>query len=87
LGARAGQIRGLVFRRAGTLILAGGGLGLLASVGVGRVVAARLNGVPAGDLQSMAAVSGFVAVIGALAAWWPARRAARVDPIVVLRDE
>jgi putative ABC transport system permease protein len=87
LGARAGQIRGLVFRRAGTLILAGGGLGLLASVGVGRVVAARLNGVPAGDLQSMAAVSAFVAVIGALAAWWPARRAARVDPIVVLRDE
>ena len=87
LGARTGQIRRLVFRRAGTLILAGGGLGLLVSGGVGRLVSSQLNGVPGSDLLAFLIVAVGIAAIGGLAAWLPAERAARVDPIVVLREE
>jgi putative ABC transport system permease protein len=87
LGARAGQVRRLIFGRAGTLIAAGGGLGLIAGIGVGRLVAASLNGVPPIDPMTVVTVAVVIAAIGGLAAWLPAERAARVDPIVVLREE
>jgi ABC-type antimicrobial peptide transport system permease subunit len=77
----------LVFGRAGTLIAAGGGLGLVISIGVGQLVASNLNGIPPSDRLTLVTVAAVIAAIGGLAAWLPAERAARVDPIVVLREE
>jgi ABC-type lipoprotein release transport system permease subunit len=46
-----------------------------------------LFGVDSFDPSTFAAVSALLAAIAALACWIPARRASRVDPILVLRDE
>ncbi|HEY1249979.1 MAG TPA: ABC transporter permease [Thermoanaerobaculia bacterium] len=62
-------------------------LGLGAAVALGRTVASVVYGIHASDPGTLAAVSALLLSIAALAAFVPARRAARVDPIVALRTE
>jgi predicted permease len=66
-------------------------LGLVAGLGgalaLGRTVAGLVYGIRAADPTTLAAASLLLAGIAALAAFVPARRAARVDPIVALRTE
>jgi ABC-type antimicrobial peptide transport system permease subunit len=62
-------------------------LGLGAALALGRTVASLVYGIPASDPVTLAAVSLLLLSIAALAAFVPARRAARVDPIVALRTE
>jgi ABC-type antimicrobial peptide transport system permease subunit len=87
LGARAERIGAGVVREG--VVLAG--LGILVGIGgtwaVGRVVAERLYGVAAFDVGTLVAASLGVLAIAALASWVPARRATRVDPMLVLRGE
>jgi len=67
--------------------LAGCVAGLWLSAAAGRGLSGMLYGVTAMDPSTFAIVLGVMIAIGALASVWPAARAARVDPIQVLREE
>ena len=71
------------------LLVAGAGvaLGLVASAAAGRVVESFLVGVGTRDPLTFAAVPTVLLAVALVAAFVPARRAARVDPVVALRDE
>jgi ABC-type antimicrobial peptide transport system permease subunit len=87
LGATGRSVLGMVVGRG--LALTGVGLapGLaLAAVGT-RSMKTMLYGVDALDPSTFAGVAALLCGIAALACWMPARRASRVDPIVVLREE
>jgi putative ABC transport system permease protein len=57
------------------------------SAGMVKVLASAFVGVVATDLIAFAGIAGVLVAIAALASWIPARRAARVDPMVALRAE
>jgi len=77
----------MVSRETAVLALAGLALGIPAALGASRLLSHMLFGVTASDPATIASVSLGLAVVVALAACAPARRAMRVDPIVALRHE
>jgi putative ABC transport system permease protein len=85
LGARPGQVLRMVLGRAGALVAAGIAIGLGAGWALGRFVDGFLFQVHAHDPIVYAGGSAVLLFAGILAAFVPARRAARVDPISVLR--
>jgi putative ABC transport system permease protein len=87
LGAEPRAVLSMVLRGALALALAGVGLGLAGAAALTRVMASLLYGVSATDPAIFAAVVALVLAVSALAAYVPARRAARVDPMVALRYE
>lgn len=87
LGAGQGDVLGMVFRLGAWLVGIGLACGLGASFAVNRVLASELFGVSPHDPETFAAVSVVVVAAGAVACWFPARRATRVDPLVALRFE
>jgi putative ABC transport system permease protein len=87
LGADRRRLRWLVLREALNLTGLGVVLGVAAAVALGRGVAPVLIGVRPDDPLTLAVVAATVAAAGLLAAWAPARRAARADPLVALRTE
>jgi putative ABC transport system permease protein len=86
LGAQPTGIVRLVFRRVGVLIVAGLALGMAASWWAARFVAPLLFQVEARDPITFSGTAAVLVAIGVLAAWVPARRAARLDPATVLRE-
>jgi predicted permease len=87
LGANAGDMHSLVLRDGARLVLPGLALGLALAYGVTRLLDSQLHGVRAGDPASCAAAVLLLLLSAALASWLPARRAARVEPMVALRSE
>jgi putative ABC transport system permease protein len=87
LGARRGDVFGMVLRMGLQLIGIGVAIGLLASVGVTRLIASQLWGVSPTDPLVMGIVIVIIAIVGVAACYFPARRATRVDPMVALRYE
>ena len=87
LGAQPGEIVRLIVRGAGALIAAGIVVGIAASLWVVQIVAPVLFQVDARDPASFWSAAGVLIATGIVAAWLPARRAARLDPATVLRDE
>jgi ABC-type antimicrobial peptide transport system permease subunit len=87
LGAQPGDVLRLTLGRGIRLTLLGLGLGLLGALLLTRVMASLLYGVTATDPATFAAVAALLAVVALLASYLPARRAARVDPVVALRSE
>lgn len=87
LGAGRADVVRLVVRQGGTLVAAGGVVGLLAAAATTRVVESVLFGVTATDGLTYAGVAAVVLAAGLLACWLPARRATRIDPMEVLRFE
>ena len=87
LGARGADVMRDVLSSGGMLVVSGLIIGLLAALAAGRLVRSLLAEVPAHDPMTFAAVALVLGVVGLLAAWIPARRAARVDPMVALREE
>ena len=87
LGASRASVLAQVLKQGAILAGSGVGLGLLAGTALTRVVASELYGIPATDPLTFASVA--LALIGvALAAgWFPARRAASIDPMAALRCE
>jgi ABC-type antimicrobial peptide transport system permease subunit len=61
--------------------------GAPAALGLAKLVRSMLFGITPSDTVSFAAALALMAVVTAIAAWVPARRAARVDPMVALRYE
>jgi predicted permease len=86
LGARPAGIARLVFRRVGVLIVAGLAVGLAGSWWATRFIAPLLFKVEARDPLTFSGTAAVLIAVGALAAWIPARRAARLDPAAVLRE-
>jgi predicted permease len=87
LGASLGRVQRLVVWQGCQPALLGAGAGLLAAGALARLLRGLLYGVtPADPATFLAAPLLLLAVVG-LAAWLPARRAARVDPVVALRSE
>jgi predicted permease len=87
LGAAGRHVLALVLREGLTLALFGLALGLGGAYLVGRVMQSNLYGVSALDVRAFGAVAAMLLAAALLACYFPARRAARVDPMVALRDE
>jgi putative ABC transport system permease protein len=87
LGATPVSLVNLVVRQAATPVVAGIILGLIAAHWLRRIAEAHLFKVDVRDPFMMAAAAITVAAAAFVAAYWPARHASRVDPIVVLRAE
>jgi predicted permease len=86
LGASSSSIVRLVFQRVGVLIAAGLAFGLAGSLWAARFVEALLFHVEARDPMTFAGAAAVLVAVGVVAAWIPARRAARLDPATVLRE-
>ncbi|MDR3699098.1 MAG: ABC transporter permease [Candidatus Sulfopaludibacter sp.] len=87
LGAARGQVAAMLLRELGPLVLASLVLGAGATLAATRVIRTQLYGVAAGDLTTLGAAACAIALVAALAAWLPARRASRLDPMDALRQQ
>jgi putative ABC transport system permease protein len=87
LGASPGSVMRLVVARGLSLTTAGLVLGLGLAWALTRTLENLLYGVGAADPATFAAVVGLLGVIALAACYVPARRAARLDPIAVLRGD
>ena len=87
LGAQRSGIVRLVLHRVGVLVVVGLTVGLVSGLWAAKFVGPLLFQVDARDPATFAAAAGVLVAAGLLAAWLPARRAARLDPATVLREE
>jgi len=87
LGAERRQVRGMVLREAGWLAVLGVAAGLAVAMGLAQLVKSMLYGLKATDSASFAAAGCLLLSIALIAAWVPAMRASRVEPMEALRHE
>jgi ABC-type antimicrobial peptide transport system permease subunit len=87
LGANPLGIGGMVVREALLLVAIGIAIGTAAALGTGRLIASLLKGVPPNDPLTFLGVIAVLCGAAMAAAWLPAYRASRVNPIVALRSE
>jgi predicted permease len=87
LGADRGGIRRLVLRSSLRFVVLGAAIGIAAALVTGRLISAQLLGVTAGDPFTYLAVATVLGSTALAATWWPARRAARIDPAITLRSQ
>ena len=87
LGASPSDILRMVLKEGLFLALLGVGLGVLAALGLMRLLSALLYQVSTNDVATFATVTGALFVVALLACYLPARRATKVDPLVALRYE
>ena len=87
LGASFGQVTGMVLGMGARLLLVGVAVGLGASLASVKLLKGLVQNVSTLDPYSFAAVTLLLFTAGIFATFWPARRAARVDPMTALRDQ
>jgi predicted permease len=87
LGATAGGVVAMVVRQGMVLVAIGVALGLAGSLAVTRLLSSMFFEVGTGDPMTLIVTVGMLAATGGAAAWLPARRATRVDPVTTLRHE
>jgi predicted permease len=87
LGATQPTILRLIIRQGMVLALCGVGIGLVAAVVFAHVVSGLLFGVRSTDPLTFAAIALLLSAVALLASYIPARRAARIDPMISLRCE
>ena len=85
LGATKTNLFGLVLGQTLRLVLAGLGLGVIASLALARMLSSFLYGVTATDPATFLAVTILLTAVALLAGFFPARRAASIDPLTALR--
>lgn len=87
MGATGRDIRRLVVRRGLGFALLGVGIGVVGAFTITGLLEALLYDVPATDVVTFAGTAAVLVAVALLASWLPARRAGRVDPVLVLREE
>ena len=87
LGAPRGNVLWLVLRQAGAMLMAGVTVGIGLALASGRLARGFLYGVKPHDTWTLAGAAALLFACGMLAAYVPARRAARIDPMEALRVE
>ena len=87
LGAHQGDILRLVLGHGMLLAVSGTAIGLAASLVLTRYLASMLFGITPRDLATLAASAASLIAVALLACYLPARRAAKVDPLIALRFE
>jgi len=87
LGAQRGDVLRLVMRESMVLVVIGIVIGLVGALAASRLVAALLYGLAPTDVATITTATLAMASVSAIAGYLPARRAARVDPLVALHYE
>jgi hypothetical protein len=87
LGATARQLIRLVARQGATLLAIGFAVGAIATWGFGRLIRNQWAEMPTLNVVALVAAGAVLSGAVALACWLPARRAARIDPVIALRAE
>jgi predicted permease len=87
LGAYRSDIMRLVLREVAMLCFCGLTIGTVAALGLSRLVEGMVFGLKAGDPRVEAGAAVILIAVAVVAAWFPARRAARLDPMAALRSE
>jgi predicted permease len=87
VGAGPANILGMVLRDSAVLVLAGSVLGLAAALAATRVIRSQLYGLTPHDPATLGAAALLLLAVTLGAAYLPARRASRVDPLIALRNE
>jgi putative ABC transport system permease protein len=87
LGAGPGEVQRMVVLEGLRLALAGILIGALAALGLTRLLQSFLFDVRPSDPGIYAGISALLCLVAFFACWFPARRAARIDPLVALRAE
>jgi putative ABC transport system permease protein len=87
VGSTPGALARLVVAQTGRVAATGLGLGLLATFATSRLLESHLYGISPQDPVALATASAVLLGLAVLAAWQPARRASRVDPVLALRGE
>jgi putative ABC transport system permease protein len=87
LGARASDVIRLVMAQGLMLTISGVALGLAGALALTRVMTGLLFGVSATDPVTFTLIAALLTLVALLACWIPARRAAKVDPMVALKYE
>jgi predicted permease len=87
LGATRRGIMGLVVRQGMTLAITGVAIGLVGALLLTRLLSSLLFGVSVTDPLTFAAISLLLVLVALLASYVPARRTARIDPMIALRSE
>ncbi|MCK9487938.1 MAG: ABC transporter permease [Xanthomonadales bacterium] len=87
LGAPPARLRALVLRQTARLALIGIVIGLVLAVALGNAAASLLYGLSGQDPLVLALATLLLLGVVLAAAWWPAWRASRTDPMVALREE
>ena len=85
LGAESRTVRNMIIRQGMAVAMIGVGIGLVSAFGLTRVIAGFLFGVTSRDPLAFVAVPVLLTVVALVGVWLPARRAARVEPVVALR--
>jgi ABC-type antimicrobial peptide transport system permease subunit len=87
VGARPADVSRMVSGRGVVLALVGVGIGLAAALAVTRSLQALLYDVSPADPLTLAGAAALLVAVSFVASWIPARRAARVDPLVAMRAD
>ena len=87
LGANSGDVLGMILRQGMRTVLIGMVIGIVGALAMTRTLESMLFEVNANDPLTFASVTLLLGLVALLACYIPARRAARVDPMVVLRYE
>jgi putative ABC transport system permease protein len=87
LGAQKGDVVSLIVRGGMRLALIGALLGLAGAFTLGRLMHSTLYGVASLDYFSFTFVAALLLAVALLASWIPARRSARIDPMIAIRND
>jgi predicted permease len=87
LGAQPSAVRWLVVRESAWTVIGGAAIGLAGVIGVVRLVQSQLFGVQPNDPAALAGATALLLTMAFAAAYLPARRASRIDPLTALRHE
>ena len=87
LGADHGNVVGMVVRKGMTLVAIGVVVGLAAALAASRLMAGLIYGVSALEPITFVGITSLLCAIALLATYFPARRAASIDPMLALRAD